>query len=150
MVERLEFGPGSEHSGNQRGAWQAVKRGLLCRCPNCGEGRLFSSFTKTVDACGVCGEEIHHHRADDFPAYLVILLVGHLLAPAFLATYLVYPLPTWANFAIWLPLVLVLSIVLLQPVKGAVVNLQWAWRMHGFGHGDAALDQVENHNSERY
>lgn len=146
MVETLEFG----RSGNERGRWQAMKRGFLCRCPNCGEGRLFSSFTKSVDACTVCGEQIHHHRADDFPAYLVILLVGHILAPAFLATHLVVELPTWANFAIWLPLVLILSLALLQPVKGAVISLQWALRMHGFGAGEPALDDADNHNSERY
>jgi hypothetical protein len=38
---------------------------------------------------------------------------------------------------IWLPLTGILTIGLLQPVKGAIVALQWALRMHGFdGRGE--------------
>ena len=98
---------------------QAVLRGLTRRCPNCGRGHMFGRFLKVVDRCGVCGEELFHHRADDFPAYLVIVLVGH--APAL-----------WLQTAIWLPLTAWLSIALLQPVKGAVVAMQWLGGMHGF------------------
>ena len=59
-----------------------MKRGLLGRCPHCGEGKLFPVFIKTVDACEVCGEELHHHRADDLPAYLVVVIVGHIVLGA--------------------------------------------------------------------
>ncbi len=60
---------------------QAVWRGFRGRCPACGEGRVFRAFLKVNDACPRCGEELHHHRADDFPAYLVIAIVGHILVP---------------------------------------------------------------------
>jgi len=59
-----------------------LRRGLLGRCPCCGKGRTFRAFLKVTDRCDVCGEELFHHRADDFPAYVVILLLGHLLVPA--------------------------------------------------------------------
>lgn len=76
---------GEAHSGRAaRPLGQAVGRGICCRCPRCGEGALYRSFVKTVDTCQVCGEAIHHHRADDFPAYLVLFIVGHIMVGGFL------------------------------------------------------------------
>jgi uncharacterized protein (DUF983 family) len=72
------------------------------------------------------------HRADDLPAYLVIVIVGHLVVPTALIIETDYSPPVALQLAIYLPLTLVLSLLLLQPVKGAVVGLQWALRMHGF------------------
>ncbi|ESY75156.1 hypothetical protein X740_31240 [Mesorhizobium sp. LNHC221B00] len=119
-----------------------MKRGLLGRCPNCGEGKLFRGFTKTVDACSVCGEEIHHHRADDLPAYLVIVIVGHIILGAFMGVEATSTLSTWQHIVIWVPLTILLSVALLQPVKGAVIGLQWAFYMHGFG---GEKDAIEPH-----
>jgi len=71
---------GEHHTGKPaRRVWQAMKRGFVGRCPNCGEGKLFRGFVKTVDHCEACGEALHHHRADDLPAYLVIVIVGHVV-----------------------------------------------------------------------
>lgn len=112
---------------------QAMKRGLFCRCPACGEGRLFRSFLKSVDHCAVCNEDYSHHRADDLPAYLTIVLVGHIVVGGFMFTDLAYPMSNWAHLAIWTPLTLILALLLIQPIKGAVIGLQWAARMHGFG-----------------
>src|SRR4029077_1681505 len=83
---------------------QALWRGLTMRCPNCGTGKLFDRFLKVVGHCSVCGEELHHHRADDFPAYIVIFLVGHTMVPAALAFEIDYAPPMWLHFLIWLPL----------------------------------------------
>src|SRR5215471_11822451 len=76
----------------------ALWRGFTMKCPNCGTGRLFRQFLKVVDHCSVCGEELHHHRADDFPAYIVILVVGHTLVPAALAFEMDYAPPMWLDF----------------------------------------------------
>ena len=65
----------------QRALWPAVLRGLRGRCPNCGRGRIFRAYLKVADRCSVCGEAFHHHRADDAPAYFVILIVGHMVVP---------------------------------------------------------------------
>ena len=112
--------------------YQAMWRGFRCRCPNCGKGRLFGKYLKVADHCEECGEEFHHHRADDFPAYLVIIVVGHVIVPAVLAVETAYSPPYWLHFLIWLPLTLVSSLGLLQPTKGAIVGLQWQTGMHGF------------------
>ncbi|MCG6115791.1 MAG: DUF983 domain-containing protein [Mesorhizobium sp.] len=118
---------------NQRSVWRAMGRGAMGRCPHCGEGKLFCAFLKVNDSCEACGEEYHHHRADDLPAYIVIVIVGHLVVSKFMIVQATLDLPMWAHMAIWGPLTLLLSVVLLQPVKGAVVGLQWALKIHGFG-----------------
>lgn len=110
----------------------SLLHGLRGRCPACGEGHLFRRFMKVADACTACGEPFHHHRADDFPAYLVIVLVGHLVVPLTLYIELAFAPAYWLHAVIWLPVVLGLSIGLLQPVKGMVVALQWHTGMHGF------------------
>ncbi|TIL78516.1 MAG: DUF983 domain-containing protein, partial [Mesorhizobium sp.] len=77
---------GQPQSGRiARPLWTAMKRGALGRCPHCGEGKLFRAFVKTVDKCDHCGEALHHHRADDLPAYLVVAIVGHIVLGAFMA-----------------------------------------------------------------
>lgn len=118
---------------SKRDTMQAMKRGLYCRCPNCGQGKLFRSFLKSVDNCAVCNEDYTHHRADDLPAYLVIIIVGHLVVGGFMMTDLVWTVSNWVHLAIWTPLTLILTLAMIQPVKGSVIGLQWAMRMHGFG-----------------
>jgi uncharacterized protein (DUF983 family) len=110
----------------------AMGRGFKMKCPHCGTGDLFSRFLKVADRCRACSEEFHHHRADDFPAYLVIVVVGHIIVPAILAVEVAYAPPTWLQLIVWLPLTLIGSLGLLQPTKGAIVALQWQARMHGF------------------
>jgi uncharacterized protein (DUF983 family) len=109
-----------------------ILTGLLCRCPRCGEGKLFRAYLKVDEACSSCGLDFTPHRADDLPAYLVIVMVGHLVVPLALMIETNYSPPVALQLAIYLPMTLVLSLLLLQPVKGAVVGLQWALRMHGF------------------
>ena len=116
----------------KRDVWQALKRGFRGRCPRCGEGKLFRAFLKTADSCSVCGQDFTPHRADDLPAYLVIVIVGHIVVPLALMIETNYSPPVALQLAIYLPLTFVASLALLQPVKGAVVGMQWALRMHGF------------------
>jgi len=107
-------------------------RGILGRCPNCGKGRMLHRYLKVHSTCSACGEELHHQRADDFPAYLVVAIVGHTVMPLLLWTEINYAPPYWVHMAIWLPLTLVLALVLLPLVKGAIIALQWHIGMHGF------------------
>jgi len=115
----------------------AMKRGFFCRCPNCGDGKMFRAFLKTADHCERCGQDFSHHRADDLPAYLVIVIVGHIVVPIALWIETNYSPDVLLQLAIYLPITLIASLLLLQPIKGAVVGLQWALRMHGFGDGPA-------------
>lgn len=111
---------------------RALVRGFSCRCPNCGRGSMFGAFLKVRDHCPACGEDLHHQRADDAPAYFVIVIVGHVVVPMTMAVEMAFTPPYWVHAALWIPLTLILSIGLLQPVKGAIVGWQWAHRMHGF------------------
>jgi uncharacterized protein (DUF983 family) len=116
----------------KRDLWSAMKRGFRCRCPRCGEGKMFRAFLKTADNCSVCGLDFTPHRADDLPAYLVIVIVGHIVVPIALWIETNYSPAVWLQLAAYLPLTFLSSLALLQPVKGSVVGLQWALRMHGF------------------
>ena len=112
----------------------AMRRGFLCRCPSCGEGKLYRAYLKVVDNCAVCGTELHHQRADDAPAYFTIAIVGHFIIAGVMATeYYSSDTPFWIPALIWSALALLWSLWLLPRVKGALVGLQWANRMHGFG-----------------
>jgi uncharacterized protein (DUF983 family) len=111
----------------------ALMRGWRRRCPNCGAGPMLKGYLAVRDACPVCGEALHHQRADDGPAYLTILIVGHLLAPVLLFVFTTWrpdPMPLAVGFSI---ATVALSLYLLPRLKGAMVALQWAKRMHGFG-----------------
>ncbi|HEX4767384.1 MAG TPA: DUF983 domain-containing protein [Lichenihabitans sp.] len=111
----------------------AMLRGALMRCPHCGTGHLYRAYLKVADACPACGEELHHHRADDAPPYVTIFFVGHLVIASLLAVDIAYDWPVWLHMAVWLPLTVVLCLALLPMFKGALIGLQWALRMHGFG-----------------
>ncbi len=110
----------------------AVLRGVRLKCPSCGSGPLMRAYLKTRDHCPVCGEEFHHHRADDGPAYMTILISGHLLAPLIMIVYSAFrpdPLIMALSFSIGFS---VLALFLLPRFKGMFVAIQWAKRMHGF------------------
>ncbi|MFN3276218.1 MAG: DUF983 domain-containing protein [Paracoccus sp. (in: a-proteobacteria)] len=127
MTDRIHL------SDPERATGRAMKRGAIGRCPACGRGRLFSGYLKVTDHCARCGEAMHHQRADDGPAYLTILIVSHLGAPILLASYMAWR-PSAATMIIAFGLgAIVLSLLILPMIKGAMVGLQWARRMHGFG-----------------
>lgn len=117
----------------ERNLKQAMLRGAMRHCPACGKGRLFDGYLTVRDCCAECGEDLSHQRADDGPAYLTILLVSHLGAPLLLAIYMAYrpsPISMLIGFSIGAVL---LCLALLPVIKGGMVGLQWARRMHGFG-----------------
>ena len=132
--------PHSHHGTTDRPTGRAMLRGALGRCPACGEGRLFRAFLKVADHCPACAEALHHQRADDGPAYLTILLVSHLGAPLLLASFVAWrPSAMTMIWTFGLGAV-VLSLLLLPRIKGAMVGLQWARRMHGFDTPQPARD----------
>ncbi len=139
-METQVFGGGHGARGAVRPLLNAMWSGCRGRCPHCGEGKLFSGFLTVAPECSRCGEEFHHHRADDLPAYLVVVIVGHVIIGAFMGVEATSTLSTWQHLAIWAPLTVVMAVGLLRPVKGAVVGLQWALRMHGFGDEREALE----------
>ncbi|GJM01883.1 MAG: hypothetical protein DHS20C08_03840 [Rhodomicrobium sp.] len=125
---------------SDRSIWSALTRGAQQKCPSCGEGKLFDKYLKVVPNCQQCGEELHHHRADDAPPYFTIFIIGHILVPLMMWVEIAYKPALWIHSILWLPLTLALCYWTLPRVKGALIGLQWAMRMHGFNpeHDEAA------------
>ena len=133
--------PGGVTASPPRVAWSnALWRGFSGRCPACGRGRLFGRFLKVAEECETCGCELHQHRADDLPPYIVIALVGHLVGWGILISETRFDVPLWLHLAVWPALTVVLALALLQPTKGAVVGLQYTLGMHGFDGAERRQD----------
>jgi uncharacterized protein (DUF983 family) len=116
-----------------RSLGRAVWNGARLRCPHCGQGHLFRSYLKVADTCDACGEELHHHRADDFPPYLSIVIVGHIIIGLMLHLEMAYTdVAPWVYMVTMIPAAIVLPLIMLPSIKGAVVGLQWANKMGGF------------------
>lgn len=118
---------------SQRLVWPALLRGWRQRCPACGHGKLYGKFLKVADACTDCGQELHHHRADDAPPYFTMLIVGHVVVGLVLSVEMRFHPDLWVHALLWGPAILLLSLWLLPRIKGALIGMQWAMRMHGFG-----------------
>ena len=106
----------------------ALKRGLLHRCPNCGQGRLYRAYLKVVDACESCGQELGKYRADDGPAYFTILLVGHLVVAPMLILSFIWKAPLWT---------------ILPRVKGVLIGLLYSLGTTGEHAPGSELDASE-------
>lgn len=116
-----------------RPLWPAIRRGWMRRCPDCGGRHMMQGYLKVADTCPDCGLELHHHRADDGPAYLSILVVGKVAMAVYLAIYLAWAPAPWVMITICWTVALAMALWLLPRFKGALVALQWSQRMHGFG-----------------
>lgn len=101
----------------------AIRRGLQCRCPACGQTRLFTGYLRVAESCHQCTAPLGRARADDAPPYFTIFIVGHIILLGMLILEQEYAPPLWVHFSIWLPLTAILTLVLLRPVKGATVAL---------------------------
>lgn len=122
--------PGPASLPSRGGA--ALLRGLRGQCPRCAAAPLFRRWLKPHDHCPACRIDWTPQRADDFPAYIAILLTGHLLAPLIIVLVLRWDLGPGALAMIILPLTVVLMLGLLQPAKGGVIALQWWHGLNGF------------------
>ncbi|WP_099826350.1 DUF983 domain-containing protein [Oceaniglobus indicus] len=119
-------------STDERDMRSALLRGWRRRCPCCGTGPLLKGYLKLRDRCAVCAQDMTHARADDGPAYLTILIVGHIMAPALLWVFVAFrpePLILATLFSVGC---VALSLYLLPRLKGLIVGVQWARHMHGF------------------
>lgn len=122
----------------KRDVWLAIRRGLTLRCPSCGDGRVMAGYLKQADACSACGLRTGDIRADDGPAWATILLVGHLVSPAFVIFATrneAFPL---LPFLIVAGLMIGLGGILLPRMKGMFIGIIWAARA-----GEAVQDDEE-------
>ena len=102
-----------------------IARGLRGRCPRCGEGKLFQGFLTLRPACERCGLDYGFADAGDGPAVFVILIGGAIVVFAALMTEVVYQPPYWLHAALWLPLILLVTLAPLRLIKGLLIALQY-------------------------
>jgi uncharacterized protein (DUF983 family) len=102
----------------------AVLRGLKMRCPHCGEGPLFGRYLKVASPCEACGHDNAQYPADDGPAYITILLVGHLIVAPLLIFHFITTWPVVWVLVVTLPLLLAATLIALPRIKGGFIGLQ--------------------------
>ena len=112
--------------------WQAMGRGAVNRCPSCASQKLFPRYLKPIAQCRSCGQDWTPQQADDFPAYIAIIVTGHVMAPIIIALVGDAALPLWALSIIIMTLAISMVGALLQPAKGAVIATQYWMGLHGF------------------
>jgi uncharacterized protein (DUF983 family) len=104
---------------------QAMIRGFLQRCPNCGKGHLFRAYLKQVDNCSECGEAFGHIRADDGPAWLTVMVTGHVVVAVMMSVEALLTMPLWASISAFCALSGAMVLGLLQRAKGIFIGLIW-------------------------
>ena len=132
-MTELDHAGTMQYGGTDRPLLPAMLRGARCRCPACGEGRIFSRMLAVEAQCPACGEELRHQRADDLPAYLNIFLTGHIVVAAMAGLVTFLELSMWTQTFATASVAVISASLSMCPLKGAVVAAQWAMRMHGFG-----------------
>jgi uncharacterized protein (DUF983 family) len=101
------------------------KSALFSRCPRCLKGRLYQGFLKLGRSCDACGLDFGKFDSGDGPAVFIILIVGFIVVGAALLVEVAYQPPYWVHAALWIPLVIVLSLALLRPLKSGLIALQF-------------------------
>ncbi len=101
-----------------------IRAGLLCRCPRCGKGPLFSGFLKVVDRCAVCGFDFTRLNTGDGAAIFIMQIAGGIVVFGALFVQVAFNPPIWAMLIVALPLVAGLSLGLMRPGKGVMIALQ--------------------------
>ncbi|GGF31534.1 membrane protein [Youhaiella tibetensis] len=106
------------------------KAGALCRCPRCGEGKLFRGYLKVAPQCSVCGLDLAFADSGDGPAIFIIFVVGFLVMGLALIVDILFHPPVFVHLALWVPITLILCFALLPPFKAIMVALQYRHDAH--------------------
>jgi len=104
------------------------RAGLLCRCPRCGEGRVFRGFLTVAERCAVCGLALSRHDVGDGPAVFVILILGFLVVGLAILVEAKAAPPLWVHAVVWPPFILIMAIAMLRPLKAILLALQFRHR----------------------
>lgn len=113
---------------------QTAMRGLACKCPRCGKGKLYAGFLSLRPACDQCGLDYGFIDAGDGPAIFIIMIAGFIVVGSALVVEIKYQPPFWVHAALWLPLILVTTLLPLRSMKALLIALQY--------HHKAAVGQL--------
>ena len=114
--------------------------GLACKCPRCGQGRLFAGFLTVAESCTVCGLDLKKADSADGPAVFIIFILGFLVVPLALWVESRFAPPLWLHMTIWPPVILGGALGLLRPMKGVMIVLQYRHQASESG----AIDYDDN------
>ncbi|HEV2515826.1 MAG TPA: DUF983 domain-containing protein [Devosia sp.] len=106
--------------------WPAIRRGLVCRCPNCGKAKLFVRFIEQADRCAACGEPLGQYNAGLLLPFIVIMIVAHVLILVMLAMEVSGRANPLVYLSVLIPLSIMVPLAMLRPVKGAIIGILWA------------------------
>jgi uncharacterized protein (DUF983 family) len=115
----------------------AIIAGLTCACPRCGRGKLFRGFIALRPHCDVCGLDYSFADSGDGPAVFIMFLAGFIVVFSALLTEVMYQPPLWVHAALWLPLILIVTLGPLRPMKGLLIALQYHHRAAEGRFGDS-------------
>jgi uncharacterized protein (DUF983 family) len=110
----------------------AFRAGLLCRCPRCGDGKLYDGLLTVAERCAVCDLDLTAQDSGDGPAVFVIFIIGFLAVLLAFVVEVTFEPPTWAHLIYQTPFVVGGSILLLRPFKALLVALQYRHKTAGF------------------
>jgi len=108
---------------------KTLLRGFSRLCPACGRGRIYTGYLTITPHCADCSSPLADYRSDDAPAYFTIFIVGHIVVPGTLLMEKFASPEVWVQQALWIPLTLALTLLLLPRVKGVLLALQWLLNM---------------------
>lgn len=103
--------------------------GLAARCPRCGQGRLFAGYLQVSPACERCGLDLRAADSGDGPAFFVMWIVSAIVVLLAALTEIFFEPALWVHVALWIPLVVLLAVLLLRPIKGLLIALQYRHRI---------------------
>jgi uncharacterized protein (DUF983 family) len=113
-----------------------LKAGIRCRCPRCGQGKLYSGFLQVAADCTVCGLPLRENDSGDGPAVFIIFIMGFVVVGGALALELAAGPPMWLHMLIWIPIIVIGSAALLRPFKAAFIAIQFKHKVDGYGRAD--------------
>lgn len=105
---------------------------LMARCPRCGKGRIYNTFFDVSDNCAVCGLSLKEHEQGDGPAFFCICIIGSLVGILAAVIEIMFQPPFWLHAAIWIPLIIISSILGIRATKSALIALQYRYRPEDF------------------
>jgi uncharacterized protein (DUF983 family) len=104
---------------------QSAMRGLACKCPRCGKGKLYQGFLNLRPRCEACGLDYAFIDSGDGPAVFIIMIAGAVVVGAALIVEIKYQPPFWLHAALWLPLILATTLLPLRSMKALLIALQF-------------------------
>jgi uncharacterized protein (DUF983 family) len=115
----------------ERPAVSTLAAALFCRCPRCGQGKLYDGIVSVAPRCAVCGLDLRAHDAGDGPIVFVIFLLGAVVVALAVLVEFTFAPPLWVHAVLWAPVVLIGSIIMLRPLKAGFIALQYRHRALG-------------------